>query len=98
LEDADSDGDGYFEEEIAKAVVLALFHSLIISRRQFRLPGTIRYPRDGSGRCAFAIVAVVRREFAAGLFSCMLGAIGLMRILIWQRCFILTACITCWLP
>jgi len=82
---------GYFEEEIAKAVVLALFIPLIISSGG----------NSGSQATTLVIRAmalgevrlrdwwrVVRREFAAGLvLGCMLGAIGLMRILIWQRVF-----------
>ncbi len=82
---------GYFEEEIAKAVVLALFIPLIISSGG----------NSGSQATTLVIRAmalgevrlrdwwrVVRREFAAGLvLGCMLGVIGLMRILIWQRVF-----------
>jgi magnesium transporter len=82
---------GYFEEEIARAVVLALFIPLIISSGG----------NSGSQATTLVIRAmalgevrlrdwwrVVRREFAAGLvLGCMLGVIGLMRILIWQRVF-----------
>src|SRR5207244_2603295 len=82
---------GFFEKEIAKAVVLALFIPLIISSGG----------NSGSQATTLVIRAmalgevrlrdwwrVVRREFAAGLvLGCMLGVIGLMRILIWQRVF-----------
>jgi magnesium transporter len=82
---------GFFEEEIAKAVVLALFIPLIISSGG----------NSGSQATTLVIRAmalgevrlrdwwrVVRRELAAGLvLGCMLGAIGLMRILVWQRVF-----------
>jgi magnesium transporter len=79
---------GYFEHEIAKAVILALFIPLIISSGG----------NSGSQATTLVIRAmalgevrlrdwwrVVRREFAAGLtLGCMLGAIGLIRILLWQ--------------
>jgi magnesium transporter len=78
----------YFEDEIAKAVVLALFVPLIISSggnsgsqattlviRAMAL-GEVR-PRDWW--------RVARRELASGLtLGCFLGAIGFMRIVIWQ--------------
>jgi magnesium transporter len=82
---------GYFEEEIARAVVLALFIPLIISSGG----------NSGSQATTLVIRAmalgevrlrdwwrVIRRELAAGLvLGCMLGGIGLMRILVWQRVF-----------
>ena len=42
----------FFEDEIAKAVILALFVPLIISQRwQLRIPGVdARHPSDGAGR------------------------------------------------
>ncbi len=80
---------GYFEAEIARAVVLALFIPLIISSGG----------NSGSQATTLVIRAmalgevhlrdwwrVVRREIAAGLaLGCMLGSIGLIRILAWQR-------------
>ncbi len=79
---------GYFEQEIAKAVVLALFIPLIISSGG----------NSGSQATTLVIRAmalgevrlrdwwrVVRREFASGLaLGAVLGTIGLARILIWQ--------------
>jgi magnesium transporter len=79
---------GYFEQEIAKAVVLALFIPLIISSGG----------NSGSQATTLVIRAmalgevrlrdwwrVVRREFASGLaLGAVLGTIGLSRILIWQ--------------
>jgi len=79
---------GYFEDEIAKATVLALFVPLIVSSggnsgsqastlviRAMAL-GEVRL-RDWWG--------VVRREVATGLvLGSLLGAIGFARILIWQ--------------
>jgi magnesium transporter len=79
---------GYFEEEIARAVVLALFIPLIISSGG----------NSGSQATTLVIRAmalgevrlrdwwrVIRREFGAGLaLGCMLGAIGLIRVIAWQ--------------
>lgn len=79
---------GFFEKEIARAVVLALFVPLIISSGG----------NSGSQATSLVIRAmalgevrlrdwwrVVRREVAAGLaLGCMLGLIGLIRILAWQ--------------
>jgi magnesium transporter len=79
---------GYFEEEIARAVVLALFIPLIISSG------------GNSGSQATTLVIrsmalgeirlrdwwrVIRRELGAGLaLGTVLGAIGMARILLWQ--------------
>jgi magnesium transporter len=82
---------GYFEEEIARAVVLALFVPLIISSGG----------NSGSQATTLVIRAmalgelrlrdwwrVIRRELATGLaLGSILGAIGLLRILLWQRFF-----------
>jgi magnesium transporter len=78
----------YFEKELARAVVLGLFIPLIISSGG----------NSGSQASTLVIRAmalgevtlrdwwrVIRREVAAGLtLGCMLGAIGMTRILIWQ--------------
>jgi magnesium transporter len=79
---------GYFEQEIARALVLALFIPLIISSGG----------NSGSQATTLVIRAmalgevrlgdwwrVVRREIAAGLaLGAVLGSIGLARILLWQ--------------
>jgi len=82
---------GFFEDEIAKAVVLALFVPLIISSGG----------NTGSQASTLVIRAmalgeirlrdwwrVMRREILAGLaLGSILGAIGFCRIAIWQRFF-----------
>src|SRR5262249_34405473 len=82
---------GYFETEIAHAVVLALFIPLIISSGG----------NSGSQATTLAIRAravgevrlgdwwrVVRREAMAGLaLGTVLGAIGMLRILTWHAAF-----------
>ncbi len=79
---------GFFEQEIARAVVLALFIPLIISSGG----------NSGSQATSLIIRAmalgevrlrdwwrVVRREIAAGIaLGCMLGSIGMIRIMAWQ--------------
>lgn len=79
---------GYFEDEIAKAVVLALFVPLIISSGG----------NSGSQATTLVIRAlavgeltlkdwfrVLRREILTGLsLGAILGAIGLLRITVWQ--------------
>jgi magnesium transporter len=79
----------YFEDEIAKAVVLALFVPLIISSGG----------NAGSQAATLVIRAlalgefrlrdwwrVMRREFAAGLMlGAILGCIGFLRIVIWAQ-------------
>jgi len=78
----------YFEEELARAIVLSLFIPLIISSGG----------NSGSQATTLVIRAmalgevtlrdwwrVVRREIAAGVtLGCMLGAIGMVRIIAWQ--------------
>jgi magnesium transporter len=82
---------GYFEQQIARAVVLALFVPLIISSGG----------NSGSQASTLVIRAlalqelrlrdwwrVVRRELAAGLsLGAILATIGLVRILAWQGLF-----------
>lgn len=82
---------GFFEAEIAKAVVLALFLPLIISSGG----------NSGSQATSLIIQAmalgdvrlrdwyrVIRRELISGLaLGVILGAIGMTRIFVWQRVF-----------
>ncbi|SFQ32946.1 magnesium transporter [Hymenobacter arizonensis] len=82
---------GYFEDEIAKAVVLMLFIPLIISAGG----------NAGSQATSLIIRAmslgelslgewwrVMRRELATGLMlGVILGVVGLMRILLWSQLF-----------
>jgi len=81
----------HFEADIARAVVLALFVPLIISSGG----------NSGSQAATLVIRAlalgevrlrdwwrVIRRELASGLtLGAILGSIGLLRILVWQRLF-----------
>lgn len=82
---------GYFEDEIAKAVILALFVPLIISSG------------GNSGSQASTLVVralalgeltlrdwwrVIRRELAAGLvLGCILAAFGFTRVVLWESAF-----------
>lgn len=82
---------GYYEKEIARAAVLAIFIPLIISSGG----------NSGSQATTLIIRAlalsevrlrdwwrVFRREFAAGLgLGAILGALGFTRIIIWQKAF-----------
>jgi magnesium transporter len=82
---------GFYEEEISKAVVLALFLPLIISSGG----------NSGSQATTLVIQAmatgdlrlrdwfrVIRRELFTGLtLGCALGIIGLTRIFVWQSIF-----------
>lgn len=82
---------GFFENEIAQAVVLALFVPLIISSGG----------NSGSQASTLVIRAmalgeirlrdwwrVIRRELASGLaLGLLLGAIGITRILVWEALF-----------
>ena len=82
---------GFFEAEIAKAVVLALFLPLIISSGG----------NSGSQATSLIIQAmalgdvrlrdwfrVIRRELISGLaLGIILGAIGMTRIFVWQKIF-----------
>ncbi len=82
---------GYFEAEIARAVVLALFVPLVISSGG-----------NSGGQATTLIIRamalgevrlrdwwrVVRREFLSGLaLGSILGGIGVLRILLWQSLF-----------
>jgi magnesium transporter len=80
---------GFYEKEIARAVVLALFVPLIISSGG----------NSGSQATTLVIRAralgevgirdwwrVIRREFGAGLvLGGLLGSIGFLRIIVWQK-------------
>jgi magnesium transporter len=80
---------GFYEKEIARAVVLALFVPLIISSGG----------NSGSQATTLVIRAmalgevrirdwwrVIRREFGAGLvLGTLLGSIGFLRIIVWQK-------------
>jgi magnesium transporter len=82
---------GYFEHEIARAVVLALFVPLIISSGG----------NSGSQAASLIIRAlavrelavrdwwrVLRREIGSGLvLGALLGTVGLVRITVWQHAF-----------
>jgi magnesium transporter len=82
---------GYFEKEIARAVVLALFIPLIISSGG----------NSGSQATTLVIRAmalgqvrlrdwwrVIRREFLAGIgLGCVLAVIGFIRIVAWEHLF-----------
>jgi magnesium transporter len=82
---------GYYEDQISRAVVLALFVPLIISSGG----------NSGSQASTLVIRAmalkeiriadwwrVIRREFSAGIaLGCILAIIGLIRILAWQGLF-----------
>jgi magnesium transporter len=84
----------FFEKELARAIVLGLFIPLIISSGG----------NSGSQATTLVIRAmalgevglrdwwrVVRREVAAGLtLGCMLGAIGMTRIFVWQTVAVAT--------
>jgi magnesium transporter len=82
---------GYFEKEIARAVVLALFLPLIISSGgnsgSQATTLVIRAMALGEVRLRDWWV-VVQRELASGLgLGLILGSIGLVRILAWQAAF-----------
>lgn len=82
---------GYFQDEIAKAVVLALFVPLIISSGG----------NSGSQASTLIIQAmavgeltirdwwrVIRREFMSGLMlGSILGLIGFLRVMVWSQIF-----------
>jgi magnesium transporter len=80
---------GFFEGEIAKAVVLALFLPLIISSggNSGSQATTLVIRAMALGEvCLGDWFRVVRREIAAGLvLGCVLSTIGFARIVIWQK-------------
>jgi magnesium transporter len=80
---------GFFEKEIARAVVLALFVPLIISSggNSGSQASTLVIRALAVGELALAdLWKVIRREVFSGFaLGCILGAIGFMRITIWSR-------------
>src|SRR5438067_1689244 len=79
---------GFFEHEIARAVVLALFVPLIISSggNSGSQASTLVIRALAVGDLTLAdLWRVIRRELFAGLaLGCVLGAIGFLRISIWS--------------
>jgi magnesium transporter len=79
---------GHYEEEIARAVVLALFVPLIISSggNSGSQATTLVIRAMALGEVRMRDWArIVRREFATGLvLGAVLASIGLVRILLWQ--------------
>jgi magnesium transporter len=79
---------GFFEKEIARAVVLALFVPLIISSggNSGSQASTLVIRALAVGELTLADVwRVVRRELFSGLvLGCILGGIGFLRISIWS--------------
>jgi len=82
---------GYFEDEIAKAVVLALFVPLIISSggNSGSQASTLIIQAMAIGEIALTDWwRVLRRELTSGLLlGLVLGLIGFFRILIWNSIF-----------
>jgi magnesium transporter len=78
----------FFEDEIAKAVVLALFVPLIISSggNSGSQASTLVVRAMSLGEVRLADWwRVIRREFASGLaLGSLLGSIGFLRIVMWQ--------------
>jgi magnesium transporter len=79
---------GFFEQEIARAVVLALFVPLIISSggNSGSQASTLVIRALAVGELALSDVwKVIRREVFSGFaLGCLLGAIGFLRISIWS--------------
>lgn len=82
---------GYFEDEIAKAVVLALFVPLIISSggNSGSQASTLIIQAMAVGEITLADWwRVMRREILQGLLlGTMLGAIGFLRVIVWSQIF-----------
>jgi magnesium transporter len=80
---------GHFEDEISRAVVLALFVPLIISSggNSGSQASSIIIRAMAIGEIRFRDAwRVVRREFASGLvLGLILGIVGFLRIFIWQE-------------
>lgn len=82
---------GHFEDEIARAVVLSLFIPLIISSggNAGSQASTIIIRAMALGEVRLGDwFKVMHRELVTGLsLGCILGAIGLVRIVVWQEFF-----------
>lgn len=82
---------GYFEDEIAKAVVLALFVPLIISSggNSGSQASTLIIQAMAVGEITIADWwRVMRREILQGLLlGAMLGTIGFLRVIVWAQIF-----------
>ena len=82
---------GYFQDEIAKAVVLALFVPLIISSggNSGSQASTLVIRAMALGEVTLADWwNVLRREVFTGfMLGCLLGLTGLIRIILWQGVF-----------
>jgi magnesium transporter len=82
---------GYFEDEIAKAVVLALFVPLIISSggNSGSQASTLIIQAMALGEITIADWwTVVRREIISGLMlGAVLGVIGFTRVILWNQIF-----------
>jgi magnesium transporter len=82
---------GYFEEEIAKATVLALFIPLIISSggNSGSQASTLIIQAMALGEITIAAWwRVIRREIISGLLlGTVLGIIGFTRVMIWNQIF-----------
>jgi magnesium transporter len=80
-----------YEEEIARAVVLALFVPLIISSggNSGSQASTLIVRAMALGEVRLShVLRVLRRELASGLvLGAILASIGLARILVWQSLF-----------
>jgi magnesium transporter len=80
---------GFFEKEIARAVVLALFVPLIISSggNSGSQASTLVIRALATGELTLPdLWRVVRRELFSGMaLGCILGAIGFLRISIWSQ-------------
>jgi len=80
---------GHFEDEISKAVVLALFIPLIISSggNSGSQASSIIIRAMALGEIGFRDwLRVVRREFASGLvLGTILGIVGFLRVFLWQH-------------
>jgi magnesium transporter len=82
---------GYFEHQITRAVVLALFVPLIISSggNSGSQAATLVIRALAIGEVRLRDVwAVMRREFFSGLaLGSILGCIGIFRVMMWQQLF-----------
>ncbi len=82
---------GFFEKELAKAVVLALFIPLIISSggNSGSQASTLIIRAMALGEVTMAdALRVARREIVSGLsLGVLLGVVGYTRIMIWEKAF-----------